>query len=198
MAEAPPTRRGRLRPALPLVAGIALGALTGCLDLVSLREVAFPPTVPGLAADRAWQPLPVGILMSEAESEAVALAVCSPPGCGPEAAVGVFRAGGPSGDLLLADAANPARLVATLGERRRLRSGRTGPARTPSTATSEPIRIGAFGGFILRLSRTDGSRDAYGVALAARRDGKATVVVVVAPREDEARRIARDVASSLG
>lgn len=186
----------RPRSAGPLLAGMALGALGGCLDLGSLRDIAFPPTVPGLPPDRPWQPLPVGVLMSESDVEAVAMAVCSPPGCGPEAVVGVFRARGSSGEQLVAEVADPARLVRSLAERRAPRGGRTPAAR--AVMDSEPLRIGAFDGLVLRMTRPGRIQAAYGIALTARRGGAATIVIVVSPSEDEARRIARDVASGLG
>jgi hypothetical protein len=53
-------------------------------------------------------------------------------------------------------------------------------------------------GALLRVARPDGTRAAYGAALAVRRPGTATVVVVVAETEAEARRLAAGVAAALG
>lgn len=195
MAQRPAGRPARTALG-PLAAGMALGLLGGCLGLGSLREIAFPASVAGLPADRTWQPLPVGVWMTEGEVEAVAIAGCLAPDCA-AAAVGVFRAAGRSGERLLAEAAEPARLVQALSERSSRRAA-SRPGARRSAVAGEPLRSGRFSGALVRLSGRDGPRPAYGVGLASRRDGAALVVVVVARSEDDARRIANGVAAALG
>jgi hypothetical protein len=177
-----------------------VGAFAGCIDLSLVREVAFPPAVPGLATDQPWISLPVGAWLLEGDLAANAVAACASPACPAPSVVGLFTAKGRSGTDLAAAVDRPERLVRALQERSERRDAkRAGPRRPEIVATvaAERLREGAFSGVLVRLSRPDGSRPAVGAAVTARRAGAVAVVVVVTTSEDGARRLVRDVVAGL-
>lgn len=182
------------RPFAFLATG-AFFALAGCLDLTLVGDIAFPPTVPGLAVDQPWVTFPVGSWVQEGSVQASAIAACFAPACGPQAAVALFRATGAEAVRLREIARDPGQLVRALAATRPTKVGREMRAVT-SAVSSEPLRDGAAQGFALRIARADGSHAAFGAVLASERPGTLTVVVVVSPSPEGAKRIAREVAAA--
>lgn len=187
---------GRLaRPTiLPLVTGLGLG-LAGCLDLAFVRAVAFPPGIAGLPGDGAWLRLPVGAWLTDGDVEPVAVIGCLPPECSPAAAVAVFRARGPAGPRLVAEARDPRRLLAGLRARQDRSAVRSRIAR--SEIDAQPLSVGRLAGTSVRLARADGSRAAHGVALAGERHGAVLVVLAVAETRDAALSLATGATGAL-
>ena len=181
------------RPAIWVAAGALMG-LAGCLDLALVSSIAFPPTIRGLDPGQPWTPLPVGSWITEGGIEAGAISACF--GCTPAAAVGMFRARGAEGEKLLGIAEDPPRLARFLRERSRAAPASRTRQPVEIAAAAEPVREGTWRGLAVQLARADGSRAAFGVALARKAErGDVTVIIVVAPQEDAARRIAREVAA---
>lgn len=182
------------RAVLTVLAAIS-AALAGCIDLGFVRDVAFPPGLQGLAPDQPWLFLPVGVWVTEGEIEARAVAGCLAPTCTVQAGVGLFEARGRAARQIAALIARPDDLA------REVVRGR-GPgvarSRAPSEVAVERIRETGHDGLAVRISRRDGSRAAYGIVLAAARPGSTTVLVVIAPTPEGARRIARETAPNLG
>ena len=182
------------RPFLLAAAGALLG-LSGCIDLSLVSAVAFPPWVPGLDPGQPWVSLPVEAWVQEGELDAVAVAGCFSPACAPAAAVGIYRARGTEAARLRVVADDPDRLARALLRPPPPRPGRA-RATVRATAEAELWREGGRTGFTVRLARSDGSRAAHGAALLLDGpDGALTIVLVVSPSGDAARRIAREVAA---
>jgi hypothetical protein len=185
---------GRGVASLLAAAFAALGA-AGCVDLGLARSVAFPPDIPGLDNGQPWVRLPVDSWVTEGGIQPLAIAGCFAPSCAPQAAVGLFRAQGAEAERLARVAEDPQRIARALPEGKP-RPRRSGSAPKPQITTgAERIQEGAWRGFLLHVSRKDGSRSAFSATLTRSAGTALTVVVVVSATEDAARRIARDVAA---
>jgi hypothetical protein len=180
--------------------GVALAlslALAGCAAFDRAMEISFPPEVPGLPADEPWVALPIGGWVHDGGVSADAIEACFAGSCPQAGAVGVFRAEGEQAAALAEIAAHPDLLKTYLEQRSRQPKGRRKPQ--PVTASLEPLAAGRLRGFALRLSRTDGSRAAYGALLVSpAADGRLTALIVFAADPTALRRLAEGVAARLG
>lgn len=186
-----------MRPGGAAVAVLAAmaAALVGCIDLGFVRDVAFPPGLEGLAPDQPWLLLPVGVWVTEGEIEARAIAGCLAPACAVQAGVGLFEARGRAATEIAARISHPDEIAREV-TRVRLPAG--AKSRVASEVAVEPIREAGHDGVAIRIARRDGSRAAYGIVLTAPRPGSTTVLLVIAPTPEGARRIARETAPNLG
>lgn len=190
-----------LRSAACLGLGAVLG-LTGCLDTGLLAETAFPPRIAGLAPDQPWVPLPVGSWITESGIQPEAVAACFAPSCEVRALVARFRAQGAEAAQLARVVDDPGRLARELTAPARPRPRTTGARERPAAPASPEERAvvsvtrlkdPSGRGLLVRMSRPDGSRPAYGVVLSAGGPGGVTALLVVASSEDGALRLAREV-----
>lgn len=179
---------------LAVVAAIS-AALAGCIDLGVMRGVAFPPGLDGLSPDQPWLLLPVGVWVTEGEIEARAVAGCLAPACAVQAGIGLFEARGRAASDIAARIARPDEFARDMA---RIRLGSRANSPVPSEVAVERIREAGHDGVAVRIARRDGSRAAYGIVLAASRPGSTTVLMVIAPTPEGARRIARETAANLG
>lgn len=180
--------------ALAAVAAVS-AALVGCIDLGFVRDVAFPPGLQGLAPDQPWLLLPVGVWVTEGEIEARAVAGCLALGCAVQAGIGLFEARGRAASDIAARIAHPDEFARDMA---RIRLGSRANSPVPSEVAVERIREAGHEGVAVRIARRDGSRAAYAVVLAASRPGSTSVLMVIAPTPEGARRIARETAANLG
>lgn len=188
---------GRTLRIAAAAAAIALPA--GCIDLALVGDIAFPSTVPGLPADQPWVSLPVGRWLTESAVQARAISACFAPECRPRAAVGLFEANGPEVDALARSLDDPAELVRILTAPPTGARAARGRVPVPAVKVAvEPRLEGGLSGYAVSLARRDGSRAAFGLVLASRRAGRLVILVIVAPDDGSARRLARDVAPHLG
>lgn len=187
---------GRLRR-LAAIALLGLPLAT-CRDASIVMDVAFPSTVPGLPSDQPWTSLPVRRWLTKSGIEPVAISACLAPECREPAVAGLFRARGPDAAKLQQAARDPAALVAALTTRRPpLRPARARQAPVKARITAEPAQEGEAPGFVIRLSRTDGSRAAAGYVVAVERHGVVSSLVIVAATEASARALARSIVPRL-
>lgn len=197
--------RDRRAAILGVAALLAAGALSGCLDMALVADIAFPPTMPGLADPR-FVSLPVGRWVTEGATSARGIAGCLAPGCDPGLAVGLFQASGADADALARTADDPDALARALMQdrppekrpRARVRNGAVSRPRVPVVASSERIREGAWRGFVLRIARADGSQPAFGTALVRTGPRGLTAILVIGLSEGATRRVARAVAAEAG
>lgn len=172
---------------------LALLAVSGCLDLGLVGDVAFAPRVPGLPADQPWVSMPVGAWLTGSGVEPRAISACFAEACQPRAVVALFRAEGAEARALARVLDDPAALSRAVAGRRRPGARPVPPGRA-ADVTVERRQEGPLSGVAIRLARRDGSRPAYGYALAARRGDALAGLLVVAETEDGARRLAREAA----
>ena len=182
---------------LPIAIGLVLSGLAACADLGALVEATFPAAVPGLPAGQGWTSLPLSSWLVEGGIEARAVSACADPGCPDPAVVGLFTASGPDAILLARLAEDPAALRRGLLARMEAAPRRRGKPRAATRIETAPLREGALAGVAIRLARADGAREAAGVALAARRGGTVTFLLVIAATPEAAGRIARAVAPHI-
>jgi hypothetical protein len=180
----------------PVLAGallaVALG-LAGCAEIGLARSVAFAPDIAGLDGSQPWVRLPVDSWVTEGGIEPVAVAGCFTSACSPPAAVGLFRARGAAADRLARIAADPERLVAALLQAKPRPAAAARP-RAKVSAAAERLREGdGWRGFLLHLTRQDGSAGAHGAVLTRMAGGSLAVLIVVAPSGEAALRTAREV-----
>jgi len=179
--------------------------LAGCVDTGLLVDAAFPTRIAGLSPDQPWVALPVGSWITESGIEPVAVAACFAPACEVRALVAKFRARGQDAAQLALMADDPGRLARELAAPPRPRSS---GARARQVAPVSPeqraivsvsrLKERSGRGLLVRMSRPDGSRPAYGVVLSAGGPGRLTVLLVVASAEEGAVRLAREVGVQEG
>jgi hypothetical protein len=195
-------RRSRIEGTLSAwLAAALLLPLASCAELNTLVDVAFPQTVPGLPADQPWVSLPVRRWLTETAIEPVAISACIAETCREPSVAGLFRARGHQAAALRRAAGDPAALVAALTARRDADRRTTAASRKgtqPARITAERANEGGPAGFVVRLSRPDGSRAAAGYAAAIEGAGRTDLLVIVAGSEGGARELARRIVPRLG
>lgn len=178
------------RPALAAALALTLAA---CADLGTVADVVFPSTVPGLPADGAWTSLPLRRWLTESGIEPVAISACMD--CVEPAVAGLFRARGQEAAALRAAARDPAALVSMLA---RAPGGRARKPAMRARVTADAASEGGRPGYLVRLTRTDGSRQAAGYVTTVDEAGAVQILVIVAASEASARTLARSIVPKLG
>ena len=162
--------------------GAVIAALAGC-HLV-------PRAVEGVPFADPWLVLPLKEWLAEDRAEPEAVALCRPPVCGPGLVVVVVRLAGAEADQAETVLRDPARLAKALAE------PRDPKARFPAKASAKPLEVGRAHGFAIALARADGTRAAYGAAVAQRSGPDLRVAVVIGEDQESvdetARRVARE------
>ena len=169
--------------------------LRSCLPILILALAVascgyIPRPVAGVPPGAPWDALPLRKWLAEDRAEPVALSFCAPPECSPGLAVGVVRLTGRDAQVTESLLKDPERLARAL----RSPAGREKPVRTRITV--ERLNGGAYPGFAIDLTPSNGAkRQAYGAAL-GRREGEALSVVLVIGEDAQAvQETARQVAA---
>lgn len=200
-------RSGGIRAGLlsVLAASAFTAGLGGCLDTGLLADVAFAPRIAGLPPGQPWLPLPVGSWVTESGIEPAAIVACLEPACDIRAVVARFKARGGEAATLLRIVDDPERLARELAAPLRSASPGVGARRAASApadrrAVVSVVRLpeGPARGFVVRMTRPDGSRPAYGVVLSSGGPAAITILMVVAASEAAALRLAREVGAGDG
>ena len=181
------------RPAKAAIAAALALVVAACAELHTVADVVFPSTVPGLPAEGGWTSLPLRRWLTEEGIEPVAISACMD--CPEPAVAGLFRARGADAARLRAASGDPAALVAALT---RAPGGRAKRPGMRARVAAEAAQEGGRPGYLVRLSRQDGSRRAAGYVATVEQAGATQVLVIVATSEASARRLARGIIPRLG
>jgi hypothetical protein len=170
------------RRALLLLVLLAGGALPGCSF--------YAADVHGLPAHEAWAALPLREWLNDGRGEPEAIAVCSPPECGPPLAVGVMRLTGVDAATAEALLRNPEPLA------RALRDRAAGKRPVLTEVAVKPLQDSPYQGFTIRLGRRDNARHpAFGAALGRRAGADLHIVLVIGEDAATVEMTARNVAA---
>ena len=188
----PSSRNRRLGGA----AALGLLALAGCAEINTVADVVFPSSVPGLPSGEAWTSLPIRRwLTDDGGVQPVAISVCFTPACAEPAVAALFQAHGAEAAALRKAALEPAALLASL----RQRPGRHTRRDRPTVRVAvRRVEEAGYPGLLVEMARTNGTQPAAGFAAIVERGGATQVLLIVAPSESSARRIARGVLPRLG
>ena len=182
---------------LGVAAGLSLLALAGCAEINTVADVVFPSSVPGLPSGEAWTSLPIRRWLTDERRgiEPVAVSVCFTPACAEPAVAALFRAQGAEAEALRKAATDPTTLLASLRQRP-VRSAR--PTRPDVRVVVRQVEEAGRSGLLVELARANGTQPAAGFAATVEQGGSTQVLLIVAPSEAAARRIARNVLPRLG
>ncbi|WP_210485340.1 hypothetical protein [Microvirga antarctica] len=154
-------------------------ALSFGLVLLALAACGYiPRAVEGVPPGAPWEALPLRKWLAEGRAEPQALAFCAPPECRPGLVVSVIDLSDKDADISEAILRDPARLA------RALTSGTPRDRKIRTLVSSSPITASEAKGFAISLSRSDGTRPAFGAALGRRSGASLRVVLVIG--DDEA------------
>lgn len=191
MGPSSPNRRLGAAAALPLL------ALAGCAEINTVADVVFPSSVPGLPSGEAWTSLPIRRWLTDERRgiDPVAVSVCFTPACAEPAVAALFRARGAEADALRKAALDPRTLLASLRQRPFRHTRRDRPN---VGVTVRQVEEAGRPGLLVEMARANGTQPAAGFAATVEQGGSTQVLLIVAPSEAAARRIARSVLPRLG
>jgi hypothetical protein len=172
------------------LAGVAVGL---ALTLSSCAYLAEPPA--GLDQADDFIALPVRAWLLRNDVRAITVAGCLVEPCTARVGVGVFEMTGAAASDIARAVADPERVRADI--LRRDREDRNPQRRSVETSVAvASVTIDGARGFTIRLSRSDGSRSAHGIALTRAGNSGTRVILAVADEASLALSAARQVAGA--
>lgn len=165
-------------------AGAIFAAIAGCMYL--------PRYIDGVPTGEPWSALPLRGWITDNGIRAEAITACFTSDCPQKVAVASLIADGTTADELARLLANPKpllRLVATGRPRPR------GPNPKPLLATSEPLQLERFSGFLMTISKPDGKgRPAHAIALGRREASELHLLLLVGENREALLHVAQQAA----